>query len=88
MTVAPATGPHVDRMRAIVADLLAVPPQDVTDEANFTVDLGADSLDVVEIFMAFEEQLGIEIDDEVSEACRTFGDAVQAVAVLLPGPAK
>jgi acyl carrier protein len=53
-----------------------VEPEKVTDDASFVEDLGADSLDTVELVMAFEEEFGIDIPDEDAEQMRTVGDAV------------
>jgi len=69
-----------DRVKAIVAEQLGVEQSRLTDEAGFIDDLGADSLDTVELVMALEEEFGIEIDDEAAESIVTFGDAVTAVS--------
>jgi acyl carrier protein len=55
---------------------LGVDPEKVKPEATFTDDLGADSLDTVELIMAFEEEFGVEIPDEAAEKIRTVGDAI------------
>ncbi|MDX1579128.1 MAG: acyl carrier protein [Gemmatimonadota bacterium] len=64
------------RVREIIAQELGVEQEKVTDEANFVEDLGADSLDTVELVMAFEEEFGIEIPDEDAEQMQTVGQAI------------
>lgn len=64
------------RVREIIAQELGVEQEKVTDEANFVEDLGADSLDTVELVMAFEEEFGIEIPDEDAEEMQTVGQAI------------
>ena len=63
-------------VREIIAQELGVEQEKVTDEANFVEDLGADSLDTVELVMAFEEEFGIEIPDEDAEEMQTVGQAI------------
>jgi len=63
-----------DRIQAIVADQLGVKPAEVTKDASILDDLGADSLDVVELVMALEETFDIEIPDDAIEEMRTIGD--------------
>ena len=58
---------------------LGVDEEEVTQEASFTDDLGADSLDIVELVMAFEEEFGIEIPDDAAETIQTYGDAVKFI---------
>ena len=65
------------RIRDIIVNELGVEPSKVTAEASFVEDLGADSLDTVELVMAFEEEFGIEIPDEDAEKMETVGDAVK-----------
>ena len=65
------------RVREIIAQELGVELEKVTDDANFVEDLGADSLDTVELVMAFEEEFGIEIPDEDAERMQTVGQAIQ-----------
>jgi len=65
------------RVRDIIVNELGVEPSKVTSEASFVEDLGADSLDTVELVMAFEEEFGIEIPDEDAEKMETVGDAVK-----------
>ena len=63
-----------DRIQLIVTDQLGVKPAEVTKDANILDDLGADSLDVVELVMALEEAFDIEIPDDAVEEMRTIGD--------------
>ena len=65
-----------ERVQKIIVDQLGVEPEKVTMEANFRDDLEADSLDLVELIMAFEEEFGGEISDEEAERIRTVGEAV------------
>jgi acyl carrier protein len=65
------------RVKEIIADQLGVEIEKIRDDANFVQDLGADSLDVVELVMAFEEEFGIEIPDEDAEKIRTVGDVIK-----------
>ena len=67
------------RVKKIVADHLAVDEVKVTDEASFIDDLGADSLDTVELVMAFEEEFGSEISDSEAEKILTVGDAIKFI---------
>ena len=64
------------KVKKIVADHLGIDENKVTDEASFTDDLGADSLDTVELVMAFEEEFGCEIPDDAAEKIVTLKDAV------------
>ncbi len=66
-----------DRVRKIVVDHLNVEAEKVTDNASFIDDLGADSLDQVELVMAFEEEFSVEIPDDAAETIQTFGNAVE-----------
>ena len=68
--------PTEARVREIIINELGVEPEKVTSEASFVEDLGADSLDTVELVMAFEEEFGIDIPDEDAEQMRTVGDAI------------
>ena len=67
------------KIKEVVADKLDTDPGDVNAEASFIEDLGADSLDVVELIMGLEDEFGIEISDEEAENIRTVGDAVQFI---------
>ena len=64
------------KVKSIIVEQLGVDEDEVTMEASFTDDLGADSLDIVELVMAFEEEFGIEIPDEDAEKIATVNDAV------------
>jgi acyl carrier protein len=66
-----------DRVREIIANELGVEIEKVTDEASFVDDLGADSLDTVELVMAFEEEFGTEIPDEDAEKMQTVAHAIK-----------
>ena len=66
-----------DRVKKVIVDQLSVEPDQVTPEASFINDLGADSLDIVELVMAFEDEFGTEIPDEEAEKIQTVGDAVK-----------
>ena len=68
-----------ERVKKIVAEQLGVSEDAVTPPASFIDDLGADSLDTVELVMAFEEEFGIEIPDDAAETIQTFGDAVKFI---------
>ncbi|MCM1348947.1 MAG: acyl carrier protein [Firmicutes bacterium] len=64
------------RVKAIIVDKLGVDENEVTETASFTTDLGADSLDTVELIMEFEKEFGINIPDEKAATIQTVGDAV------------
>jgi acyl carrier protein len=68
-----------ERVKEIIVELLGVEPEKVTMEARFREDLGADSLDLVELVMAFEEEFGGTISDEEAQQIKTVGDAVRYV---------
>lgn len=68
-----------EKVKAIIVEQLGVEEDSVVMEASFTDDLGADSLDVVELIMAFEEEFEIEIPDEDAEKIVTVGDAVNYI---------
>lgn len=69
----------LDRVKKIVVENLDVDGDKVVEPASFIDDLGADSLDLVELVMAFEEEFNIEIPDEVQESIRSVGDAVSHI---------
>ncbi len=66
-----------ERVKKIVVEQLGVKEDEVTNEASFVEDLGADSLDTVELVMAFEEEFGCEIPDDAAETILTVGDAIK-----------
>ena len=68
-----------DKVRQIIAEQLGVKKEEVTDNAKFVDDLGADSLDTVELVMALEEEFGVEIPDEDAEKLVTVGDALRYI---------
>ncbi|MDR0401702.1 MAG: acyl carrier protein [Endomicrobium sp.] len=68
-----------DRVKKIIVEQLGVNPAEVAPEASFVNDLGADSLDTVELVMAFEEEFGIEIPDEEAEKIQTVANAIDYV---------
>jgi len=67
----------IDRVKKIIVDQLGVDESKITEDSSFVDDLGADSLDIVELIMAFEEEFDIEIPDEDAEKIKTVGDAVK-----------
>ena len=68
-----------DKVKSIIAEQLGVKPEEVTPEASFIDDLGADSLDTVELVMALEEEFGVEIPDEDAEKITTVGEAIKYI---------
>jgi len=73
----------VNKVRAIISDQLMVDPSEVTDASSFVEDLGADSLDTVELIMEFEDEFGVEISDEDAEKISTVGEAIAYMSKLL-----
>lgn len=67
------------RVKAIIVDKLGVEESEVTETASFTNDLGADSLDTVELIMEFEKEFGISIPDDQAEKIQTVGDAISYI---------
>ena len=65
-----------DKVKSIIVEQLGVDEEEVTPDASFVDDLGADSLDTVELVMAFEEEFSIEIPDDAAEKIQTVGDAI------------
>ncbi len=65
-----------DKVKKVTVDVLGVKPEEVVETASFTEDLGADSLDIVELVMAFEDEFTIDIPDEEVGEIKTVGDAV------------
>ncbi len=76
-------GDILEKVIDIVAEELAVDRDEVTEDSSFIEDLGADSLDVVELVMAFEEEFDVEIPDEDAEDIRTVNDAVSYLEEIL-----
>ncbi len=68
-----------DKVKSIIVEQLGVDADEVTADASFVEDLGADSLDTVELIMAFEEEFGVEISDEEAEKIRKVRDAVDYI---------
>ena len=68
-----------EKITEIIVEQLGVKSEEVTPEASFVDDLGADSLDTVELVMALEEEFGIEIPDEDAEKIQTVGDAIKYI---------
>ncbi|MBC5810310.1 MAG: acyl carrier protein [Candidatus Eremiobacteraeota bacterium] len=73
-----------DKVKKIIVDQLGVDEAEVTMEASITDDLGADSLDQVELVMAFEAEFNIDIPDEEAEKIKTVGDAVRKIDETAP----
>lgn len=73
----------VKKVKAIIVDKLGVEESEVTESANFTNDLGADSLDTVELLMEFEREFGIKIPDEETSTIATVQDAIDKVKAKL-----
>ncbi len=72
-----------DKVKTVIIDQLGVDEDEVSDEAAFVDDLGADSLDIVELVMALEEEFSVSIPDEQAEKIKTVGDAVDFIAETL-----
>ncbi|HEY4416057.1 MAG TPA: acyl carrier protein [Verrucomicrobiae bacterium] len=71
--------PIDQRVKDIIVEQLGVKPDQVTPEAKFIEDLGADSLDTVELVMALEEEFGIEVPDEQAEKLQSVGDVIKYI---------
>jgi len=72
-----------EQVKRIVSEQLGVEEDDIKPESSFTEDLGADSLDTVELVMALEEEFGIEIPDEKAEKIKTVGEAITYIQEYL-----
>lgn len=72
----------LEKIKAIIVEQLGVDESEVTPEAHFIDDLGADSLDTVELVMALEEEFGVEISDEDAEKIQTVGDVAKYIDKL------
>ena len=70
---------NADKVRDIIEKELGVEREKLTDNASFIEDLGADSLDIVELVMAFEEEFGVEIPDDAAEKITTVRDAIEYI---------
>lgn len=70
----------LEKVKAVIVEQLNVEEDDVTEDASFVDDLGADSLDIVELVMALEEEFGISIPDEEAESIKTVGDAARFIS--------
>lgn len=68
-----------EKIKKIVAEQLDIAPDEITPEAAFIDDLGADSLDLTELIMALEDEFGMEIDDEEAQKLRTVNDAIKYI---------
>lgn len=75
----------LERVKKVTVEELSVKEEEVVDSASFQEDLGADSLDVVELVMAFEDEFGIDIPDEEVGEIKTVGDAVNYIGKKLNG---
>ena len=71
-----------EKIRDIIVEQLGVSDEEVIASASFINDLGADSLDIVELVMAFEEEFEVEIPDEIAEKIQTVGDAIEYIKKL------
>ena len=69
----------LEKIKSIVADQLGVDEDQVTEDASFIDDLGADSLDIVELIMAFEEEFDVEIPDEDAQKIKTLKDVIEYI---------
>ncbi|MFC2079024.1 acyl carrier protein [Candidatus Bipolaricaulota bacterium] len=72
-----------EKVKTIICDQLMVDREEITDESSFVEDLGADSLDTVELIMEFEDEFAIEISDEQAEKISTVGEAIAYLEKLL-----
>ncbi len=70
----------IEKVKAVIVEQLNVEEDDVTEDASFVDDLGADSLDIVELVMALEDKFGISIPDEEAESIKTVGNAVDFIS--------
>jgi len=79
----PKTNELVEKIKQIIVEQLSVDADKVLPDASFTEDLGADSLDVVELVMAFEQEFNIEISDESAGKIKTVGDVISHIGGLI-----
>ena len=78
----------VEKVKSIIAEQLGVKSEEIKPESSFVDDLGADSLDTVELVMALEEEFGIEIPDEDAEKMATVGEAIKYIEGKVKGKAE
>ena len=74
-----------EKIKAVIAEQLGVKPEEVTDQAKFVDDLGADSLDTVELLMELEEEFDINIPDDAAEKIQTVGQAIDHIQDAVDG---
>jgi len=75
-----------EKVKDIIVEQLGVNPEQVTPQASFIEDLGADSLDIVELVMAFEEEFSVEVPDEDAEKLQTVGDVINYIKERAKSP--
>lgn len=73
---------ELEKIKAIIAEVLNIDADSITEETTFVDDLGADSLDIFQIIMGIEEEYDIELDNESVEQIQTVGDAVEAIRTI------
>lgn len=73
---------ELEKIKAIIAEVLNIDADSITEDTTFVDDLGADSLDIFQIIMAIEEEYDIELDNESVEQIQTVGDAVEAIRTI------
>lgn len=73
---------EVEKIKAIIAEVLNIDADSITEDTTFVDDLGADSLDIFQIIMGIEEEYDIELDNESVEQIQTVGDAVEAIRTI------
>ena len=76
---------ELELLRKVISDVLSVDPEEITPDTTFVDDLGADSLDLYQVIMAIEEELGIEVDNEQAERIVSVGDAIDVIKSLNAG---
>ncbi len=73
---------ELEKIKAIIAEVLNIDADSITEDTTFVEDLGADSLDIFQIIMGIEEEYDIELDNESVEQIQTVGDAVEAIRTI------
>ena len=73
---------ELEKIKAIIAEVLNIDADSITEDTTFVDDLGADSLDILQIIMGIEEEYDIELDNESVEQIQTVGDAVEAIRTI------